>query len=427
MVIFILVELMVVAVHSTLVLSDRAHSIQTIHNKPPLRFHREDESSSETTTTKTKNTTKYFFTILQLADIHLGENAWEDWGPEQDRKTFGALQSILRAEQPDLIIFSGDQLTANNINDNATEYIDLLAQHIAPFDIPWAMIFGNHDDAPLERSTNDNNGVIYHSAKTSRRRLVQADAQHTLSLTQIGPSELPGVSNYWLDIVYETSRPGQNKEADHSLGTSNNDVIGARILLLDSGGGSLEQRIDESHIQWFHQTNHQHADIPVIAFQHIPSTLADFSFSESRCRSGGGGGNDTSLAEDGVAPLEYDGGIVQALRVAGNVHILAVGHNHGNDYCCRLPGESVGNNDDYEEKSFSSSMSPNLLHLCFGRHSGYGGYGSWDRGARVYRLQLAVATENDKSSSGTVVPSFSWMSYVRMESDEVIHLYNPYG
>ena len=99
-VIFILVELMVVAVHSTLVLSDRAHSIQTIHNKPPLRFHREDESSSETTTTKTKNTTKYFFTILQLADIHLGENAWEDWGPEQDRKTFGRYRAFYVPNNP---------------------------------------------------------------------------------------------------------------------------------------------------------------------------------------------------------------------------------------------------------------------------------------------------------------------------------------
>ena len=33
------------------------------------------------------------------------------------------------------------------------------------------------------------------------------------------------------------------------------------------------------------------------------------------------------------------------------------------------------------------NLTGNGLNLCFGRHSGYGGYGSWTRGARQILLQ----------------------------------------
>ena len=41
-----------------------------------------------------------------------------------------------------------------------------------------------------------------------------------------------------------------------------------------------------------------------------------------------------------------------------------VGHNHGLDLCC-----------PYQK-----------LWLCFARHTGYGGYGNWPRGARIIEI-----------------------------------------
>jgi Calcineurin-like phosphoesterase len=315
----------------------------------------------------------YTFSILQIADIHLGEASWTDWGPEQDRKTWLALDKLLTNdnEQPDLIVFSGDQLTANNVDENATAYYEWLGRKINYYGIPWAVIFGNHDDAPFEDpNTIVVNGSVpynYEPAKTSRRQLVEVLQQFDLSLTQIGPDHLFGVSNYWLNIY----RP------------SSNQVV-AKIVLLDSGGGSLPQRIDVNQTAWFWDTQRKFADTPILAFQHIPSSVEEFGFDANRCR---------GLAEDGVAPLDQDAGIVSALLAAGNVHFLAVGHNHGNDYCCR--------------------QSP-ILHLCFGRHSGYGGYGRWDRGARVYQLNFDVY--------GTFA---GWKSHVLMESGEIRDEYIP--
>jgi Calcineurin-like phosphoesterase len=83
------------------------------------------------------------FKILQLTDIHLGEAANTDWGPRQDTKTWHLLDRVIRMEKPDLIVLSGDQLTANNVDANATVYYKLLGQHLSYYGVPWAMVCGN--------------------------------------------------------------------------------------------------------------------------------------------------------------------------------------------------------------------------------------------------------------------------------------------
>lgn len=59
------------------------------------------------------------------------------------------------------------------------------------------------------------------------------------------------------------------------------------------------------------------------------------------------------------APLAF-----RNLMVNVCLQAVFVGHNHGLDWCC--PSGS--------------------LHLCFARHTGYGGYGSWIRGTRIVEL-----------------------------------------
>jgi hypothetical protein len=86
---------------------------------------------------------------------------------------------------------------------------------------------------------------------------------------------------------------------------------------------------------------------------------------------------------------------LNALAESGRVSFLAVGHNHGNDYCCPY-----------------SNSSDTTLHVCFGRHSGYGGYGNWERGSRVYELTIS----RDQSDS----TAMQWKSWVRLESGEIV-------
>lgn len=266
------------------------------------------------------------FKIMQMTDIHVGENAWDDWGPEQDEATFKAFESYFASEgDADLIVLSGDQLTADNVELNATTYYRMIADHIDPHGIPFGMVFGNHDTAGYVKPGVFGGDGSRALAKTSREELFHALEGYPNSVSQVGPADVFGVSNYYLNVCM----PG----SDEPVGT---------VLMLDSGGGTkLTEIIDTTQLDWIDET--APTDIPIFAFQHIPSKRGLFGFDETRC---------TGYQNEGVADLRQgDAGIVEHLAAMGNVHFLGVGHNHGNSYCCAHEG---------------------VMHTCYGRHSGYG-------------------------------------------------------
>lgn len=301
----------------------------------------------------------FTFTIIQIADIHLGEASNTDWGPTQDRKTYAALHTFLSIETPDLIVLSGDQLTANNVVDNATAYYDILGEFMDSYATPWGFIFGNHDDSSLD-STPDI------PAKTTRRDLLK----HTMKkyakygvTKQDTNDDVYGVSNYVLDVSLQ-------------------DSLGAQIILLDSGGGTIDEAIRANQLAWL--SNVRHVDTPAVAFQHIPTT--EFVFNDALCIGSYGDGTiDT--------PRAGDAGLVNHLLTDGNVMFLSTGHDHGNDYCCPLQQQ---------------------LSVCFGKHSGYGGYGNWDKGVRMFKL-----TANVKQKTLT------YRTWIRMENGTLKNVYAP--
>jgi predicted MPP superfamily phosphohydrolase len=316
------------------------------------------------------------FKILQLADLHMGEAEDTEWGPMQDVKTFRVLDTVVPLENPDLIVLSGDQLTANDMDLNATSYYYQLCQKLATYKIPWAMAFGNHDDAPLEIHLP--NGTIFHTnrTKTSREDLYHVDHSFApLSLTKLGPSNLFGTSNYILNIHEK-----------------NSNKVGMQVLFLDSGGGALDLQIESNQLNWFKEQREKSQNVPLVAFQHIPTL--EFTYDGEKCQ---------GMKEDGVSTIEKDPGVVETLDLDGQVHFLAVGHNHGNDYCCSFQQDATTRGN---------------MHVCYGRHSGYGGYGSWDRGARVYEIELFYSDS---------LPTITWKSWVRMEWGEIQDEYSPYG
>lgn len=303
------------------------------------------------------------FKILQLTDMHIGEAQETLWGPHQDNMTYRLLQRLIPYENPDLIFLSGDQLTGNDCDSNATAYYEQMGEFIELLGIPWALSFGNHDDADLTRNQSE---PI--EAKTKRPQLAQAVQRFPLSLTQIGPSNVTGTSNFFLPIY-----------------SSSDDLILAQVVSLDSGGGSIPKQLDVSQVEWLREQL-QASPIPTGVFQHIP--MREFSFDQDKCVGRNGDG--------GFEPIEHDGGMLDLMKSDGNVMFVTVGHNHGNDYCCPA-GES-------------------LLHYCFGRHSGYGGYtGVTSRGARVYELNLVERA----------VTKVEWKTWVRLELGDVIDEYKP--
>ena len=375
-----------------------------INNNRPRLYFRQNKSGVDD---DNNSSSQFTFKIMQIADIHLGEAEFKDWGPEQDRKTFKVLDSVIKSKNPDLLVLSGDQLTANNCLTNATAYYKMLGDFLMPYNIPWATIFGNHDD--LDYEVPHSNGTKL-PAKYSRRQLMLVDQGFSLSLSEMGPTSIFGVSNYVLDIhLPKSDEEHFSAELFHNV----TDEVAAQIYFFDSGGGQLKEEIHTSQIQWLLErqlrqqaVSNNNASLPAVAFQHIP-VIPDHLQS---CHGYQG---------EGIMPLEEDAGILQTLSQLGNFGFLGVGHNHGNDYCCHYLNTT--------------------LQMCYGRHSGYGGYGKWERGSRIYELHLDTSSSNssnvteddggnnsddhnvdDDSTPRVTQYIMEWKSWVRLESGEIV-------
>ncbi|KYQ89102.1 metallophosphoesterase domain-containing protein [Tieghemostelium lacteum] len=287
------------------------------------------------------------FKIIQFTDLHYGEGESTDWGPEQDINSTRVMNTILDFESPvDLIVFTGDLVTGNNVVSNATKYWQEAVQVAIDRSIPWIVAFGNHDD--LSSGTGG-----------SRDDLMAFD-QSLGSLSQFGPLSIPGVSNYYINL--------QN---------SMHEMIG-RLWVFDSGDGSCppgndgrftgskyqcNTYITNEQIQWY--LNESDPTLFAMAFFHIPLQEYMDLWNYQTC---------FGYNNDSVACQPVNEGLYNAFEKVGDVKVVTVGHNHGNDYIGSIPGHNIT--------------------MCYGRHSGYGGYGTWERGARVFQLQANPFTND---------------------------------
>ena len=267
------------------------------------------------------------FKILQVSDLHLStgvgncRDALDAKGQvkgkcEADTRTLEFVEKMRDEEEPDLVVFSGDQVngeTAPDVQSALFKFADIFAAK----EIPYAAIFGNHDDegkAPWQLS-----------------RESQMSLLNTLpfSLSQFGPDDVDGVGNYYIEVLAQSP-------AQHSALT---------LYFMDTHSYSPNEKqykgydwVKPNQIDWFQKAaqslkkkNSQYTRIHMnMAFVHIP--LPEFIMDENIYAGG-------DFREPSTAP-HYNSGFYEALKEEG---ILAIGcgHDHVNDVCALRPLDAV--------------------------------------------------------------------------------------
>ena len=202
------------------------------------------------------------FKIMQAADLHLstGLGKCRDALPvghngdrcDADLRTLQFVEKLIDDEQPDFIMLSGDQVngeTAPDAQSAIFKYAEMFARH----KIPYAGIFGNHDD----------------EGDLGRAESIAIMHELPYSLAESGPEDIDGIGNYVVEILGRGS-------TSHSALT---------LYLFDTHSYSPDERqfrgydwVKPNQIQWFHETaqdlkkkhkeyTHIHMDL---AFIHIP-------------------------------------------------------------------------------------------------------------------------------------------------------------
>ncbi|KID66259.1 calcineurin-like phosphoesterase, partial [Metarhizium hybridum] len=248
------------------------------------------------------------FQISIFEDLHFGENAWDQWGPQQDINSVKVMDAVLDSERPDLVVLNGDLITGENTYlENSTAYMDQIAGPLVARGLPWASTYGNHD----------------HNFNISGAGLLARERRWPNSLTRsMVAGRDAGVTNYYLPVYAADCAPGDDGCTPALL-----------LWFFDSRGGFYFRR------------------------RRPPPARRR----RRRAARPAGPGLDEPF--------------MRAVAATPGLIGLFSGHDHGATWCYKwdrlVPGMTVAGTG---------------LNLCFGQHSGYGGYGNWIRGARQLRL-----------------------------------------
>ncbi|KAF2651248.1 phosphoesteras-like protein [Lophiostoma macrostomum CBS 122681] len=298
------------------------------------------------------------FKIVQVSDLHLstGPGACRDPEPKEhnggkcdaDPRTLDFVGRVLDEERPDLVVLSGDQVNGDTAPDVQTAIFKIVGL-LADRKIPYAAIFGNHDDE----------GAL--------SRVAQMSLYETLpfSLSEAGSNQIDGVGNYFVEVLAHGNK--------HSALT---------LYFLDTHSYSPDEAhfkgydwIKPNQIDWFktsaesnkdahkHYT-HIHLDM---AFLHIP--LPEY---------GDRGAEHKGAWLEGITAPGFNTHFKDALVEEG-VKVVSCGHDHVNDYCLLSKNQRTAEGD---------------LWMCYAGGSGfggYGGYGGYHRRVRVFDVDANEA------------------------------------
>ncbi|KAJ6633816.1 putative inactive purple acid phosphatase 16 [Pseudolycoriella hygida] len=305
--------------------------------------------------------------IVQFTDLHYGQNP-DSVGPEDDFNSTKVMRDLLQMENPDFVIFTGDQVTGDKMYPNVTEYIHMMLKPVVEKGYKWASVYGNHDSAP----------------NVSRSEILAAEQSYgDLCYTKQGNARIEGVTNYYIPIY--------GPQKDNATTATENPVM--IWWFFDSRGGRTNKSkvpayVHDTAVEWFRYENRnlqaQWGQLPSFVFVHIPTReYKDMqqTISSNKLCSG--------LVDDNVTPQEQNSGFMKAVLEAGGVMAMFVGHDHGNSWCCPFK----------------------TIDICYNRHTGYGGYGEWTRGARVIVLNITDIGNHT--------------NYVRLETGEITDVFPP--
>lgn len=247
----------------------------------------------------------------------------------------------------------------------------------------WASTYGNHDS----------------QYNLSREALFQEESKYQQSYTQHSPPGVPAITNYYLPLFPREKSCHESPVAILWFF----DSQGGAEFQAPAGSEDIPNWVEPSIVAWFIAERialkaKYGKDLPSLAFVHIPPT-AFFTVQNNLLPNYGEESAHFPGLNDDV-PLAYEGSgwqdvpFMQALVDTPLLHSIYSGHDHGDAWCGNWP---TGSNDT---KGVSAP------HICFCKHTGYGGYGNWNRGSRILKLSFGDAMEVE--------------TWVRMENGEIV-------
>lgn len=270
------------------------------------------------------------FKILILSDV-------QDTDTPQ-RETTALLEAALDEAKPDLVVLLGDNTAGwwKNVDKAATEAaVDAVAKPIDSRNIPFALVFGNHDHEGL---CDEQNGMQEEEAK----ELLLSYFQKYKTCLAVEGEEMTGVCNYNLPV----------KSSDGEKIVYNLWFMDSNPYTPESEGGGYGY-VHQDQTAWYQSTAAQlkaqngGETVPAMLFQHIiVPEVYDMLKEVPAGTSGAVRGNGSykshyytvsdavyqGALNEGPCPPDKNGGQFKSWLETGDIVAAFFGHDHTNDF-----------------------------------------------------------------------------------------------
>ncbi len=243
------------------------------------------------------------FTILQLTDLHYHL-------PHMTSQTDGIVNRLVEESNPDFIVITGDSV----YGPTNVMYTKHVAELMDSFKIPWAIVYGNHDDEG--KADKYWMGNVYENAE--------------YCVYENGPCNIGGTGNYVVNITkngqpfYSLIMMDSNRETQYN----GNKEYGSFTPSQVSWYGWVQQGLKDSgydkSMMFFH--------IP------FPEFLDAYEYWEQN-------GFDSEIGSgsknEDVCSATYNPGMFEKILEKGATTHVFVGHDHVNDYNVNYQGVTL--------------------------------------------------------------------------------------
>ncbi len=274
---------------------------------------------------KLKKAPEKDFVLLNLTDTQLRDSEWEEGG--NCRFLLHTVKTLVERTRPDLITLSGDLAWAGQ-----DESYDKLADLLDSLGIPWAPVWGNHDNQM---------GAEYIETVVGRY------LTHPCCLYERGPAEL-GNGNYVIAIT-------------------EGDKIVSAVIMMDTHdkipfeankNGKSWASLTEEQLDWYREQIRALSATgcsDTVLIMHIPcyayraATAAAYKAdldlkqmtleqAEGKAVWNDGYEDSVGVQYEGIGCISYDDGVFETLAEQGSTKHVITGHDHVNNWIINYKG-----------------------------------------------------------------------------------------
>lgn len=231
------------------------------------------------------------FKIVQFTDLHYNANHGTAKEPIE------LIKETIADEKPDLVVFTGDVVTM----EPALDGWDAVLAPVETAGVPWAVVFGNHDD----------------EKDKSREEIMDHISRKAHCLASKGPDNIKGTGNYTLEVMAD-------------------DKLDFLLYFMDSNAYPTIEGFkgygwfEFNQIEWYRNLSRDYAarnggePVKALAFFHIPlNEYAEMTVARKKI---------VGMKNENECPGAMNTGMFAAMRSCGDVMATFVGHDHDNDY-----------------------------------------------------------------------------------------------